>query len=222
MPELIISGPDGRLEARYHHETPIDSPIALILHPHPQFGGTMNNQIVHHLYYTFVERGFSVLRFNFRGVGRSQGYFDNGPGELADAASALDWLQLQNPNSRSCWIAGVSFGTWIAMQLLMRRPEIAGFICVAPPANLYDYTFLAPCPSSGLLIDGDKDRVVPSNSVAELAAKTKVQKGIKIEHTIVAGANHFFQDKIDELTQIVGAYVDRRMGEIDKARKEKE
>ena len=220
MPELIISGPDGRLEARYHHETAIDSPIALILHPHPQFGGTMNNQIVYHLYYTFVERGFSVLRFNFRGVGRSQGYFDNGPGELADAASALDWLQLQNP-SRSCWIAGVSFGTWIAMQLLMRRPEIAGFICVAPPANLYDYTFLAPCPTSGLLINGDKDRVVPSNSVAELVAKTKIQKGIKIEHTIVAGANHFFQDKIEELTQIVGAYVDRRMGEIDKARKEK-
>ena len=221
MPELTISGPDGRLEARYHHETAIDSPIALILHPHPQFGGTMNNQIVYHLYYTFVERGFSVLRFNFRGVGRSQGYFDNGPGELADAASALDWLQLQNPDSRSCWIAGVSFGTWIAMQLLMRRPEIAGFICVAPPANLYDYTFLAPCPTSGLLINGDKDRVVPSNSVAGLAAKTKIHKGIKIEHTIVAGANHFFQDKIEELTQIVGAYVDRRMGEIDKARKEK-
>jgi alpha/beta superfamily hydrolase len=108
------------------------------------------------------------------------------------------------------------------MQLLMRRPEIDGFICVAPPANLYDYTFLAPCPSSGLLINGDKDRVVPSNSVAELAAKTKVQKGIKIEHAIVAGANHFFQDKIEELTQIVGAYVDRRMGEIDEARKEKE
>ena len=98
MPELIINGPAGRIEARYHHETPSDSPIALILHPHPQFGGTMNNQVVYALYYMFVERGFSVLRFNFRGVGRSQGYFDNGPGELADAASALDWLQLQNPD----------------------------------------------------------------------------------------------------------------------------
>ncbi len=104
----------------------------------------MNNQVVYALYYMFVERGFSVLRFNFRGVGRSQGYFDNGPGELADAASALDWLQLQNADSRSCWIAGVSFGTWIAMQLLMRRPEIDGFVCVAPPANLYDFSFLAP------------------------------------------------------------------------------
>ena len=175
----------------------------------------MNNQVVYHLYYLFVERGFSVLRFNFRGVGRSQGYFDNGPGELADAASALDWLQLQNPDSRSCWIAGMSFGTWIAMQLLMRRPEIDGFICVAPPANLYDFSFLAPCPSSGLMVNGEKDRVVPSASVAELAAKTKVQKGVKIEHAIVPEANHFFQDKIEDLMKVVGTYVDRRTVEME-------
>jgi uncharacterized protein len=220
MPELIINGPAGRIEARYHHERGNNNPIALILHPHPQFGGTMNNQVVYHLYYLFVQRGFSVLRFNFRGVGRSQGYFDNGPGELADAASALDWLQLQNPDSRSCWIAGMSFGTWIAMQLLMRRPEIDGFICVAPPANLYDFSFLAPCPSSGLMVNGEKDRVVPSASVAELAAKTKVQKGVKIEHAIVPDANHFFQDKIEDLMQVVGAYVDRRTIEMEQERKD--
>jgi len=179
----------------------------------------MNNQVVYALYYMFVERGFSVLRFNFRGVGRSQGYFDNGPGELADAASALDWLQLQNPDARSCWIAGVSFGTWIAMQLLMRRPEIDGFICVAPPANLYDFSFLAPCPSSGLMVNGDKDRVVPSASVAELSVKTKVQKGVKIEHAVVPEANHFFQDRIDDLIKLVGTYLDRRTAEMEAERK---
>ena len=222
MPEIIINGPIGRLEARYHHVGRIDSPVALILHPHPQFGGTMNNQIVYHLYYAFTERGFSVLRFNFRGVGRSQGHFDNGPGELADAACALDWLQLQNPDARSCWIAGVSFGTWISMQLLMRRPEIDGFICVAPPANLYDFSFLAPCPSSGLVISGEKDKVVPSASVAELAAKTKTQKGIKIEHTIIEGANHFFENQNELLKKLCGDYVDMRMVEILKAKREKE
>ena len=74
-------------------------PVALILHPHPQFGGTMNNQVVYHLYYAFQQRGFSVLRFNFRGVGRSEGLFDNGPGELADAATALDWLQAYNADA---------------------------------------------------------------------------------------------------------------------------
>ena len=77
------------------------------------------------------------------------------PGELADAASALDWLQIVKPDAKTCWIAGVSFGTWIAMQLLMRRPEVDGFVCVAPLSNLYDFNFLAPCPSSGLMINGD-------------------------------------------------------------------
>ncbi|MDX2259808.1 MAG: alpha/beta hydrolase [Hyphomicrobiaceae bacterium] len=211
MPELIINGPAGRIEARYHHEAASDSPIALILHPHPQFGGTMNNQVVYNLYHTFVARGFSVLRFNFRGVGRSQGFWDGGPGELADAACALDWLQLVKPDAKSCWLAGVSFGTWIAMQLLMRRPEAEGFICVAPPSNLYDFSFLAPCPSSGLMINGDMDRVVPSNSVGELAAKLKTQRGIKIDHEVVPGANHFFENKMDELNDVVGRYVDMRM-----------
>jgi alpha/beta superfamily hydrolase len=219
MPELIINGPAGRLETRYHHEAASDSPIALILHPHPQFGGTMNNQVVYSLYYTFAERGFSVLRFNFRGVGRSQGVWDGGPGELADAASALDWLQLVNPDARTCWIAGVSFGTWIAMQLLMRRPEIDGFICVAPPSNLYDFSFLAPCPSSGIMINGDKDRVVPTQSVADLAAKLKTQRGIKIDHEIIPGANHFFENKTEELTGVVGSYLDMRMAKAIAERK---
>jgi hypothetical protein len=171
----------------------------------------MNNQIVYSLYYTFAQRGFSVLRFNFRGVGRSQGCWDGGPGELADAASALDWMQIIKPDARYCWIAGVSFGTWIAMQLLMRRPEIDGFICVAPPSNLYDFSFLAPCPSSGLMLNGDKDRVVPTQSVAELTTKLKTQRGIKIDHQIIPGANHFFEGRTAELEKSVGEYLDMRL-----------
>jgi uncharacterized protein len=219
MPELIINGPAGRLEARYHHEQSSESPIALILHPHPQFGGTMNNQVVYSLYHTFAQRGFSVLRFNFRGVGRSQGVWDGGPGELADAACALDWLQQVKPDAKTCWIAGVSFGTWISMQLLMRRPEIDGFICVAPPSNLYDFSFLAPCPSSGLMVNGDKDRVVPTNSVAELSVKLKTQRGIKIDHEVIPGANHFFENKIEDLTAVVGGYLDMRMAKAAEDRK---
>ncbi|MBN9354099.1 MAG: alpha/beta hydrolase [Hyphomicrobium denitrificans] len=218
MPELIINGPGGRLEARYHHEASSDSPIALILHPHPQLGGTMNNQVVYTLYHTFAARGFSVLRFNFRGVGRSQGVWDSGPGELADAASALDWLQLVKPDAKTCWIAGVSFGTWIAMQLLMRRPEIDGFICVAPLANLYDFNFLAPCPSSGLLVNGELDRVVPTSSVAEMSVKTKVQRGIKMAHEVIHGANHFFENKTEELGDVVGKYLDERMIQFEQDR----
>lgn len=106
----------------------------------------MNNKVVYNLFHVFAKRGFAVMRFNFRGVGRSQGSFDNGVGELSDAASALDWLQTYNANASAVWIAGFSFGAWISMQLLMRRPEIDGFISVAPPANMFSLSSSPPVP----------------------------------------------------------------------------
>ena len=211
MPEVMFIGENGRIEGRWHPGKSRNAPIAIILHPHPQFGGTMNNPVTYHLYYTFANRGFSVLRFNFRGVGRSQGSFDHGQGELSDAAAALDWAQATNPDARACWIAGVSFGAWIGMQLLMRRPEVEGFISVAAPASLYDFSFLAPCPSSGLFVHGDKDAVVPTTAVAQLVEKLKTQKGIVIEQQLVRGANHFFDGKVEQLMEIVGDYLDKRL-----------
>jgi len=207
MPDVIFNGPDGRLEGRYQHSKKPNAPIALMLHPHPQYGGTMNNKVVYTLFHAFVRQGFSVLRFNFRGVGRSQGSFDRGEGELSDAASALDWLQTYNDNAVSCWIAGFSFGAWIGMQLLMRRPEINGFISVAPPANMHDFSFLAPCPSSGLIVQGDKDEVVPEPSVKKLVDKLSSQRGIAIDYRVVHGAGHFFQDEMEELSRHVDDYL---------------
>ena len=209
MPEVIFTGPAGRLEGRYHPAKQKNAPIAMVLHPHPQFQGNMNHPIVYQVYYAFVARGFSVLRFNFRGVGRSQGSFDNGQGELSDAASALDWMQNYNPNATGCWIAGFSFGAWIAMQLLMRRPEIDGFISVAPPANMYDFTFLAPCPSSGLIIHGDRDDIVSPDSVTKLSAKLNSQKGITIEHKVVPGADHFFGQQLETVAALSDDYLTR-------------
>jgi alpha/beta superfamily hydrolase len=208
MPDVIFNGPDGRLEGRYHHSRRDTAPIALMLHPHPQHGGTMNNKVVYTLYHAFVKRGYSVLRFNFRGVGRSQGSFDRGEGELADAASALDWLQSYNQNAAQCWIAGFSFGAWIGMQLLMRRPEISGFVCVAPPANMYDFSFLAPCPSSGLVIHGGKDDLVPPDSVEKLVHKLHHQRDITIDYRLVPEANHFFTDHLEDLSRHLIEYLD--------------
>lgn len=211
MPEVIFTGPAGRIEGRYHPPKTRNSRIAVVLHPHPQFGGTMNNQVAYQMYYMFAERGFAVLRFNFRGVGRSQGSFDHGLGELSDAAAALDWVQSFNPDARACWIAGFSFGAWIGMQLLMRRPEVEGFISVAPQPNLYDFSFLAPCPSSGLIVHGAADRVVSPTDMQTLIDKLKTQKGIVIQQNIIEGANHFFENKVDELLEICGDYLDRRL-----------
>lgn len=207
MPEVIFNGPDGRLEGRYHHGKAPAAPLAILLHPHPKFGGTMNSKVVYGLYQVFAEAGFSVLRFNFRGVGRSQGAFDNGPGELADAASALDWLQASNPNSTNCWVAGFSFGAWIGMQMLMRRPEITRFVSVSPPANINDFTFLAPCPASGLIVHGGKDTVVPSASVEKLVTKLSSQKSVKIDYRVIHKADHFFQNHLTELGRHVDDYV---------------
>src|SRR5690606_8446264 len=101
MPDVIFNGPEGRLEGRYQRSKEPNAPIALLRHPHPQHGGTMHHKVVYALYQSFVNRGYSTPRFNFRGVGRSQGSFARGAGELSDAASALDWLQAQNPNARN-------------------------------------------------------------------------------------------------------------------------
>jgi hypothetical protein len=180
----------------------------------------MNNKIIYDLFYMFVDRGFTTLRFNFRGVGRSQGEFDHGMGELSDAAAALDWVQSLHPDARGCWVAGFSFGAWIGMQLLMRRPEIEGFISIAPQPNIYDFSFLAPCPSSGLIINGDSDRVAPFADVKGLVDKLKAQKGIVITHQVVSGANHFFTETHDELLEECGLYLDKRLGRIEGGQEE--
>ena len=211
MPDVIFPGPEGRLEGRYTPARTPRAPIALILHPHPQGGGTMNHKIVLNMYQTFADRGFAVLRFNFRGVGRSQGTFDNGNGELSDAAAALDWMQQYNPDAQTCWVAGFSFGAYIGMQLLMRRPEIRGFISLAPPANLYDFSFLAPCPASGLIVHGTSDEIVNIGSVQKLVDKLKTQKHITIDYEKLEGANHFFQNEMADLGTVVNRYLDKRL-----------
>lgn len=213
MPEIIFQGPDGRLEGRLHPQKADIGPIALFLQPDPRFGGTMNQKVIYNLHYALHDIGFSVLRFNFRGVGRSQGEFDDGIGELADAAAALDYLQSIKPNFNACWICGFGFGAWIGMQLLMRRPEVSGFISVAPPANQYDFSFLAPCPTSGLIINGEADRVVPPESVETLVNTLHEQKGITITHKTIEGANHFFEPGMDEMIETTKSYVKQRLSE---------
>jgi len=216
MPEVIFSGPEGRIEGRFHKNENKNAPAALVLHPHPKHGGTMNNKVVYNIYQTFVRNGFSVLRFNFRGVGRSQGKFDNGIGELADAATALDWLQLQNQDAGTFWISGFSFGAWISMQLLMRRPELEGFVAVSPPANMYDFNFLSPCPSAGLIVQGDQDSIVPVEDVTKLAAKLSTQKNANLDFRVIRGADHFYRNHMEELVSNLEEYISGHIKETIK------
>ena len=106
MPEVVLTGAAGRIEGRYTQGKSETAPVALILHPHPKAGGQMNNPVAVTLYQLFVKRGFATLRYNSRGVGKSQGEFDSGIGELADAATALDWLQSTNPAASQRSLSG--------------------------------------------------------------------------------------------------------------------
>ena len=208
--EIFIPGPAGRLEAKYYKNPKFGSPVAIVLHPHPQYGGTMNNKIVQLMYNVFLENNFSVIKINFRGVGKSEGVFDNGQGELSDAAAALDWIERENLDYSQCWVSGFSFGALICMQLIMRRPEVNDFIAVSPQPNVYDFSFLAPCPTSGQVVFSENDELVTRESIDELDKRIKSQKGVEVLFSAIKNANHFFKNKESDLKNVVKNYIDQK------------
>ncbi len=211
MSSIFFTCETGKREAKFRPSQQTDAPAVLVLHPHPLHGGTMNNKVVYRLFDTFAANGFSAMRFNFRGVGKSHGVFEHGLGELIDATTALDWMQNTLPNVSQFWIAGFSFGAWIGLQLVMRRPEVKGFIMVSPPANSYDFSFLTPCPVGGCIIQGREDKVVPEPAVEKLVMQISNQPNIRINYNVVEGADHFFHNKLDDLTVIVDRHLKTEM-----------
>jgi alpha/beta superfamily hydrolase len=225
MPEVIINGSEGRIEGRYHQNTNPKAPVALILHPQPLHGGTMNNKVVYSMYKKFVDNGFSTLRFNFRGAGKSQGRFDDGIGELQDATVALNWLHNQNMDAQTFWVAGFSFGAWIGLQLVMRRPDIEGYILAAPPVSKYDFNFIVPCPASGLVIQGDKDEISKETDTAKLVEKLSLRNEAKINYEVIPGADHFFRDHMDKFNSFADEYIQERLiqdsGKVRKVKRDR-
>jgi len=205
--EIFIPGPSGRIQGKYFKSKQKGAPVALVLHPHPQYGGTMNNRIVYETYNCFYKNNFSVVRINFRGVDKSDGIFDNGQGELSDAAAALDWIERENPGYSQCWVSGFSFGALICMQLIMRRPEVNKFVTISPQPNLYDFTFLSPCPISGIIINGKNDELVQEESIINLKKRLSTQKNIEVKFEVINNANHFYKNKEKELSETIDRYI---------------
>ena len=205
--QIFIPGPSGRIQAKYFKSKQQGSPVALVLQPHPQYGGTMNNRIVSETHNCFYKNNFSVIRINFRGVEKSDGVFDNGQGELSDAAAALDWIERENMDYSQCWVSGFSFGALICMQLIMRRPEVNNFIAISPQPNVYDFSFLAPCPTSGQVVYSDNDELVTKESIIDLDNRIKSQKGVEVLFSKIKGSNHFFKDKEKELKIEIEKYI---------------
>ena len=126
---------------------------------------------------------------------------------MSDAASALDWIERENLDYSQCWVCGFSFGALICMQLIMRRPEVNNFIAISPQPNVYDFSFLAPCPTSGQIVYSESDELVTKESMDELYKRIKSQKGIEVNFSKIKNANHFFKNKESELESEIQKYI---------------
>jgi hypothetical protein len=192
---VTLAGPAGTIEGLLQeHEGLVPDGIAVVCHPHPQFGGTMHNKVVHRVASVLHELGASVLRFNFRGVGASAGAYDHGTGELEDARAALRWMEARHPGARRS-VAGFSFGSWVAARLAASEPGVARLILVAPPVTTQDFSVLRTAGVPKLVLQGTEDEHCP------LPALEKEYPGWAGPKTLleIDGASHFFDKRLTAL-----------------------
>ena len=202
-----IAGPAGRLESLLNAGAPDAPYAALVCHPHPMGGGTMHNKVVYHAMKAMSRMGFPVLRFNFRGTGRSEGTHDDGRGEQEDVRAALDWLE--DAFHRPILFAGFSFGANVGMRVCCGDARIPGVIAlglpVAAEGRHYTYKYLPDCSKPKLFISGDHDQYGP---VAEVEAVVRTAPDPK-ELVWIAGADHFFAGKLDQVQTAITDWVER-------------
>jgi len=190
---LFIAGPAGALQALYQPgET--GKPSVVLCHPHPQYGGTMRNKVVYWMGRTFEDAGCSVLRFNFRGVEKSEGVWDEGKGEANDTSSALDWLYAQHPESE-LWLAGFSFGCYAGLQAARIDTRVSRMFAVAPAVNLWSFAFMHGEARPMTVISGTADEIVPFEQV-----RASVKGKSNISFHAIEGAGHFFPDHMEQMT----------------------
>lgn len=225
MTEIVFNGPAGRIDARYKQSNNPKAPVVLILGPEPVDNENIDNLTIQRMYKTFFNAGFSVLRINYRGVGKSQGEFTAGEEELLDVTAALDWLHSKNMEASTFWVAGFSFGAWLGMQLVMRRPEIEGYLFVSTPTKKKEYNFLVPCTASGILIHGSMDEKSPEKNIYALIDKLSTKSESDVEYATVEGANHSFLSSLEELEEIMNEYISRRIiedaGKVRKVKRDR-
>ena len=216
MTEILINGSQGKLQGFYKHSEN-SSNIGLVLHPRNCLENSMDNNIVSSLFESFSSNNFSTLKINFRGINKSEGEIEeDGLGELSDAATALDWLQKQNQDTNNCWIAGIDFGAWIGSQLLMRRPEVIGVINVATPIKDFDFSFLSPCPASGLIIHPSKQIDIEEKNVSALVKKLATQKKIKINYKKI-NSDINFKNKEKEIKNYSEKFLSEVINDLEKS-----
>lgn len=196
-----IEGPAGTLQAVHEYRRgAAPRAAAVVCHPHPQYGGTLDNKVAFTLARAAVDAGAAALRFNFRGVGRSEGRFDDGEGEADDLAAAENWLTGRWPDV-PLWRMGFSFGAAMALKRTVEVP-CPVLVTVAPPADRFaDYGFAGSGPKASrwLLVQGDADEVVDPRAVIEWAEAL----GSPPEIRRIEGSGHFFHGRLTELREVV-------------------
>jgi alpha/beta superfamily hydrolase len=179
-----------------------NAPVAVVCHPHPMYGGSMHNNVVEAMLAALWQAGYATLRFNFRGVGASEGEHDGGPGEVDDAVAAMTFM-LAQPGVRKAGalMAGYSFGAMVAMSAGYERAEIARIVAVALPIEMADARVPEGASKPVLLVSGDCDSYSPVAGLQTL--KAKIGDSARLE--IVAGADHFFGGREAELSRTVSS-----------------
>lgn len=190
----ILPGPAGELQALTARPETVAG-VAVICHPHPLYGGTLHNKVVHYLARTLNELDIATVRFNFRGVEKSAGSYDQGQGEQDDCRAVIDWARNWQPD-RPLWLAGFSFGAYVALAVA-READLAQLITVAPPVTVFSFTDMALPQCPWLLIQGLQDEVVPAQAVLDWARSCRPQPEI----VALEGVSHFFHGRLNLLRQ---------------------
>lgn len=189
-----LAGPAGDLQALTARPETVAG-VAVICHPHPLYGGTLRNKVVHYLARTLNELNIATVRFNFRGVEQSAGRYDEGRGEQDDCRAAIAWARSWQPD-RPLWLAGFSFGAYVALAVA-RETGPAQLITVAPPVSVFSFEEVELPDAPWLLIQGLEDEVVPAQQVLEWARNCRPQPEI----VALEGVSHFFHGRLNLLRQ---------------------
>ena len=196
---LTLTGPAGPLEAITAF--PLDSgamrAIGVICHPHPLYGGTLTNKVVHSISCTLNDLGVGTVRFNFRGVGTSAGQYAEGVGEVDDLLAVMDWVNGSYPD-HALWLAGFSFGAYIALLGAQRRP-VARLVTIAPPVTMFAVSGVTAPDCPWLLIQGDQDEIVPCHNV--LAWATQLASAPQV--VCMKDVDHFFHGHLNDLREVL-------------------
>jgi alpha/beta superfamily hydrolase len=207
---IFIPGPTGRMESVFWTPARPDPPVAAVVcHPHPLFGGTMHNKVVYQVARTLDRLGLPVLRFNFRGVGLSEGVHDKGMGERDDVRAALDFIAGEFPGL-SLMIAGFSFGCWVGLRVGCEDARVVELVGLGTPAGESDFSYLASCTKPRLLIQGENDQFGSPAQLETLVATFPESVKEETQVVIIPGADHFFQGLLDPVGASLTAWLKER------------